>query len=68
MCPFYDTVPWQGLLGTVFLTDARNIKEACDQHLSGVRVSHGDYDDSGKIFRKLEDIVDEAWNDGDKPL
>ena len=47
---------------------ANNIKEACDLIEVGFEYVTGEYDDGGKIFRKLKDYMDKAQNDGDKPL
>jgi len=47
---------------------ANNTKEACDLIEVGFQYVTGEYDDGGKIFRKLKDYMDKAQNDGDKPL
>jgi integrase/transposase-like protein len=47
---------------------AYNTKEACALVEVGFEYITGEFDDGGKIFRKLKDYMDKAQNDGDKPL
>lgn len=47
---------------------ANNVKESCDLIEVGFEYVTGEYDDGGKIFRKLKDYMDKAQNAVAKPL
>lgn len=47
---------------------ANNVKEACALIDVGFEYITGEYNDGGKIFRKLKNYLDKAQKDWDKPL